>query len=75
MPLLQPDIVIVDYLMPGISGVEFAKRLKSYPHIKIILATGLDQDYLASKIDYSQNIRVIDKGCTREELIKIVLEF
>ncbi len=38
---LQPDIVITDIMMPGLSGLELTKFIKDYhPHIKIIFLTG-----------------------------------
>ena len=29
----QPDIILLDHVMPGISGVETAKRIKANPHL------------------------------------------
>lgn len=42
----QPDIVLLDALMPGMDGFEVARRLKDQPitaHIPIIFMTGLTQ--------------------------------
>lgn len=36
-----PDVVVVDMLMPGLSGADMAHALKSrHPHLPIILLTG-----------------------------------
>jgi|SRR5579875_398623 len=40
---LRPDIVILDYRMPGLDGMETAKRLRSLcPRTKIIIITGYE---------------------------------
>lgn len=39
---LQPDIVILDIIMPGIDGLEAAEILiKNYPDIKIVMLSSL----------------------------------
>ncbi len=42
----QPDIVLLDVMMPGMDGFEVCRRLKSSPqtmHIPIVMVTALDQ--------------------------------
>jgi signal transduction histidine kinase/CheY-like chemotaxis protein len=37
----QPDLVVVDFAMPGMNGAEFAKRLRDqHPRIPIVFVTG-----------------------------------
>ncbi|MBW8882376.1 MAG: response regulator, partial [Asticcacaulis sp.] len=41
----QPDIILLDVMMPGVDGYEVCRRLKDAPetrHIPIILITALD---------------------------------
>lgn len=43
----QPDIIILDVLMPGLSGYEVCKRLKANPatqHIPVIFVTALESE-------------------------------
>jgi DNA-binding NarL/FixJ family response regulator len=43
---LQPDLAIVDYKMPGLSGLEVLKRIrKEITTIKIIILTFYSSDY------------------------------
>lgn len=38
---LQPDIVVVDVEMPGVSGIELARRIKAgFPAIKVVMLSG-----------------------------------
>jgi putative two-component system response regulator len=68
----QPDLVLMDILMPGLDGLEAIKRLKNNPatkNIPVVLVTALDDresrikgleagasDYLSKPIDRSELI-------------------
>jgi len=43
---LQPDVILLDYMMPGMDGDEVFTALQSSPatrHIPVVFLTGLDQ--------------------------------
>jgi CheY-like chemotaxis protein len=49
----QPDLVMVDFAMPGMNGAEFAKRLRDrHPRIPIVFVTGYaDTGMIESVLD------------------------
>lgn len=40
---LQPDLAVIDVMLPGISGLEGTRRLKAMvPHLRVILVSAYD---------------------------------
>jgi DNA-binding NarL/FixJ family response regulator len=69
---LKPDVVIVDHMLPGMSGIEFAECLIQYPDIKILIASGHSPDHLISKLKGPHNFDVIRKDWSEENLERIL---
>ena len=47
LAIMLPDLIILDWMMPGLSGLEFTKRIKKSSrtnHIPIILLTAKSQE-------------------------------
>lgn len=69
-----PDVVLLDVVMPGMSGMEVLKRLrKTHPEVKVILLTG------RGSWDGIQGLREGAYDCLMkpihlEELIQIMLD-
>ena len=50
------DLVIVDLLLPGISGWELIKKLRIYkPEQKVVVVTGMGSDYVLNKNRLNKN--------------------
>lgn len=60
IPRLCPDVALVDISLPGISGLEFAERMRKYPAVKIVLVTSHRKEYLSRH--NPNEFLVIDKG-------------
>jgi len=72
LPLLKPDVVIVDYTLPGMSGVEFVEQISRYPEIRALLATGHNPAHLASMPKSSLSFDVVCKDWSKESLKRII---
>ncbi len=74
------NVVIVDYMMPGLKGTALAKRMKKLqPYLCIIMITGLvDREALKLRqegvvdnilikpVNFDELVTVIDKGCRKQ---------
>ncbi len=71
----KPDLILLDILLPGISGIELWKRLKENPatqHIPVIFYTSIDTP--KHLIDYaSYGVQdYIQKTMPQEELVAAI---
>ncbi|MGB7567119.1 MAG: response regulator transcription factor [Chitinivibrionales bacterium] len=71
---LKPDVVIVDYKLPGMSGIEFAERVSQYPEIRILLVTGHDRDYFKSMMKNPLKFDIVKKDWS-EKTIEHIFAF
>jgi DNA-binding NarL/FixJ family response regulator len=72
IPRLKPDVVIVDYSLPGMSGIELADRLSQYPEMKILLVTGHDRDSLNSALKCSPTFEFFLKDWSSRTMERII---
>jgi CheY-like chemotaxis protein/nitrogen-specific signal transduction histidine kinase len=70
----QPDLVLVDFAMPGMNGAEFAKKLRDrHPRVPIIFVTGFaDTGMIESVID--EHALILRKPFRSLELKTILAE-
>lgn len=70
---LQPDVVLMDIRMPGISGVEAARLITTAsPHVAVLMLTMFDDDHLvlASMRAGARGYLVKDAG--REDVVRAI---
>src|SRR5262245_25997627 len=47
---LQPDVVVLDVMMPGLDGLDACRRLKAaIPTVRVIVSTAADEDHLRTR--------------------------
>ncbi len=73
----QPDLIILDWMMPRISGLEILKTIKSEPELKdipvfMLTAKGQEDDELVG-IKYGAE-RYITKPFSPRQLLELVIE-
>lgn len=72
---LQPDVVIMDINLPGISGIEAAEMVKKHsPNSKIIAISMHTQPAYARKMMLSGAEGYVTKSSSREEMVEALLE-
>jgi DNA-binding NtrC family response regulator len=81
VPVEKPDILLVDFKMPGINGMEVLKRVKEMdPQVPVVLITAYAEipasvaamragafDYLAKPFDHSEVIQVVRVALAERE--------
>ncbi|MCP3025508.1 response regulator transcription factor [Halobacillus sp. A5] len=69
----QYDIVLLDLYMPGMSGVELAKKLrKHYPDLAILIYTGFDLSTHFNMIVEANINGFVSKTASSEQLVNVI---
>ena len=73
IPKTNPDVVLMDLMMPGMNGVQATRQIKSkYPGVKIlVLTTYADDDWVFDAIRSGASGYLL-KGTPRAALVKAV---
>jgi DNA-binding NarL/FixJ family response regulator len=68
--ILSPDLIFVDIRLPGESGLDFTRKIKStYPNIPVIILTSYDlPEYREAAKEYQAD-HFLSKGTTTKENI------
>jgi two-component system, chemotaxis family, sensor kinase CheA len=74
----QPELIIVDLLMPGMNGCEFVGELRADPELRntrVVLSTAIyDQRQVRSLAESCGVAHILVKPCEPEEIIRVVSE-
>ncbi len=75
LPKIIPDVVLLDIAMPGKSGIEIAKILKSeYPDLKIIILSANDDEKSVTDAVKAGAVGFLDKNCSKDELFTALVQ-
>lgn len=70
----RPDLLVTDYALPGISGVEVARQLSSrFPGLRVLLTSGYAFDALSDASRISPKIEFLAKPFTPRAFLKRVV--
>lgn len=72
---LKPDTVILDIRMPGGSGIDLLKKIKThYPAIKVIMLTNFDYDQYRRQCRQVGADYFLNKTMEFEKVVDLILE-
>ncbi len=73
MPLLNPNVVMMDINMPGIGGIEATRRIKRhYPDTQVITLTIHGDAPFPTQLYAAGSIGYLTKGCAADELLEAI---
>jgi DNA-binding response OmpR family regulator len=73
VPVFEPDVVLLDLQLPGMSGVEVLDRLRrDHPTVPVIIVTGNDDVEVARRMLRGGAFDYLSKPFTVEVLARVV---
>jgi two-component system nitrate/nitrite response regulator NarL len=70
---VSPDIALLDVRMPGLDGLEVARRLRDLRGIVVVLLTGSDTDELAGAAEAAGVRELLSKDLARDDICRRLL--
>jgi two-component system nitrate/nitrite response regulator NarL len=70
---LSPDVALLDVRMPGLDGLELARRLRDLSGIVVVLLTGSDTDELAGAAEAAGAAELLSKDLARDDICRRLL--
>jgi CheY-like chemotaxis protein len=72
-----PDVAVIDYAMPGMSGIELVRELRGLGSIRCVLLTGSDDPKIAAMAERAGAVACLVKPVDTarlSELLRRVLD-
>lgn len=70
---LQPDVVLMDLIMPGIGGIEASKRIHDrFPEVKVIILTATNEPSVSKLMLKNGVSGYLTKDSDFEEMVKAI---
>ena len=72
---LQPDIILLDMVMPGLGGAEVTKRIrKCSPNTRVVMLSMYDNEAYVVEALRAGAMAYVLKGCVSDELVHAIDE-
>ena len=68
------DAIVLDWMMPGVSGIEVLRRIRSHPTLSglpIVMLTGISEDRLPEAVDAGADW-IVTKPFVEEDLLEAI---
>jgi len=59
-PRVEPSVVVVDFQLPGMDGIELVERVRSFSDVPVILITAYGSDALTQRAERARAQYVLD---------------
>lgn len=70
---LQPDVVVLDFAMPGLNGIEACRQITATcPQSKVVLITAADDAELAQAATDAGAAAFVSKYRAAEDLLRVI---
>ncbi len=75
IPTCQPDVLLVDSSMPGMSGLELIERVRNeHPHLPVLVLSMHKEEQFALRALRLGAANYLNKDCEPEELAQAILQ-
>jgi two-component system, NarL family, nitrate/nitrite response regulator NarL len=69
----SPDIAVLDLRMPGLDGLEIARRLRDLGGVRVVLLTGSQPESLITAAEAAGVAALLSKDVARDEICRRLL--